>query len=355
MATVPMVPRGKWGSLVSRAQAPSPYAIDTLTFDDPTFDAKGAFAAGMTGAVMDLRGFPRQQTLAREELKKWNDAAVAAGAGFRIVRRTADFKAAKDAGQFAVVLNSQDAGILEAAGDSETKRFETLKEFHELGLRVLQLTYNDRNTIGGGYWEDTEVPLSLYGRRLVERMNELGVLIDLSHVGELTTLDAIKRSTKPVAVTHSGARALYDNQRNKRDVVIRALADRGGYFGVYNMTLWMTKAPTSSVVTIADHIDYVVKIGGIDLVGFGSDHPPHGEKESSAQWAEILTKWGNTNRALGRRIGEPPNGHGYASDLNAADRLQRLAEELRRRRYKNADVDKVLGLNFIRVMETVIG
>lgn len=341
--------------LAAASSTPSPFAFDSLTHCDPTTDFGKAFAAGMTGSIIDLEAFPRTETTALAELSKWAAAAGAPDATFRIVRQVSDFEAAKDARQYAVVLDSQDAAILESMGDSETARFETLKAFYDLGLRVLQLTYNDRNKIGGGYWEDTQVPLSLYGRRLVAEMNRLGILVDLSHCGELTALDAIKNSTRPTAVTHAGCRELFDNARNKSDNLIRALADRGGYFGVYNMTLWMTAQPTSSVATICDHIDHAVKVGGVDLVGFGSDHPPLGEPKSDAEWVSSMTEWEKLNRALGRDVGGPPNGHTYATDLNGPDRLVRIAEELRRRRYHQADIDKILGLNFIRVLKGACG
>jgi membrane dipeptidase len=338
------------------ALASSPFAIDTLTEAPPTTDLRRVFAAGMTGAVVDLVIYPRTEANASAELNKWAAAAVAPDVAFRIVRQPSDFQAAKDARQFAVVLNCQDAAILEAVGDTETDRFNTLKTFYDLGLRVLQLTYNDRNKIGGGYWEDTQVPLSLYGRRLVAEMNRLGMVIDVSHCGEMTTLDAIKTSSRPMAVTHAACRALFDNARNKSDTVLRALADRGGYFGVYNMTLWMTAQPVSSVSTICDHIDHAVKVGGVDLVGFGSDHPPLGEPKSNAEyWVNSMTQWTKANRALGRDVGLPPNGHVYAADLNGPDRLVRIADELGRRRYRSADIDKIPGLNFIRVFNGACG
>ncbi|MDB5583021.1 MAG: hypothetical protein JWR80_8197 [Bradyrhizobium sp.] len=339
------------------AATTSPFAIDTLTPGPPTVvDLGRAFAAGLTGSIIDLRNFPRTQANARAELEKWTKASEAADTPFRIVREASDFQAAKDAGKYAVILNSQDAAILETPGDTETQRFETLAAFYGLGLRVLQLTYNDRNKVGGGYWEDTHVPLSLYGRRLVAEMNRLGVLIDLSHCDEATTLDAIKTATRPPAVTHAGCLALFKNARNKSDQVIRALAERGGYFGVYNMTLWMTSNPTSSVSTICDHIDHVVKVGGVGLVGFGSDHAPLGEPKSNSEyWVESMTRWNKENLALGRDVGAPPNGHVYAADLNGPDRMLRIADELKRRAYRQADIDKIMGLNFIRVFKAACG
>jgi membrane dipeptidase len=348
----------RWATGLGRSAQPAGdgrVAFDTLTFDHPDVDGRAALRAGMSGALVDLKAFPRVKSVARAELQLWDRAAAAPGASVFIVRGPGDFDRARDAGRFAVVLDSQNAAILEEPGDTEEQRFETLREFFGLGLRALQLTYNDRNSIGGGYWEDTEVPLSLYGRHLLAEMNKLGVLIDLSHCCEMTTLDAIRHSKRPVAVTHAGCRALFDNQRNKSDAVIRALAERGGYFGVYNMTLWMTEAQTSSVETIVDHIDHAVKVGGMDLVGFGSDHPIFGESGTKSFWVTDMAGWAADNTALGRKVGGPPKGHVFATDLNGADRMQRIAGELRRRRYREGDIEKVLGRNFVRMFGAACG
>lgn len=339
------------------ASTSSPYAFDSLTNCRPTADFAKIFAAGMTGCVVDLAVVPRTEITALSELGNWADASHTPDATFQIIRRVSDFQLARDARRFAVVLNSQDAAILEWPGDSEESRFNNLRAFHDLGLRILQLTYNDRSKVGGGYWEDTQVPLSLYGRRLVAEMNRLGILVDLSHCDEETTLDGIKTATRPVVVTHAGCRALFDNARNKSDKVIRALADSGGYFGVYNMTLWMTDQTTSSVKTVCDHIDHATKVGGIDLVGFGSDHPPLGEPETDhgETWLESMTEWQKINHALGRQVGNRPIAPMFAIDLNGPDRLVRIADELHRRSYRQDDIDKILGLNFIRVFKESCG
>lgn len=330
------------------------FAIDTLVPDSSDVDFARVFAAGMTGAVVDLDGYPRTRANAGTELRNWV-RREANGAPIKIIKHATDFEQALIHRKLAIVLGSQDAAILETPGDAEQDRFDTLKTFYDLGLRVLQLTYNDRNSIGDGYWEQTDVPLSLYGRHLIAAMNELGVLIDLSHCGDTTTLEAIARSSKPVAVTHAGCRALFDNPRNKTDATIRKLAEKGGYFGIFNMTLWMTDATSASVATIVDHMEHAINVGGIDLVGFGNDHGFFGEQKPQAQWVADMTGWATQNSDLGRRVGLPPKGHVMARDLNGPDRLERIADELAKRRYSASAIDKILGLNFIRAFEAACG
>ena len=91
-------------------------------------------------------------------------------------------------------------------------------------------------------------------------------------------------------------------------------------------------------------------------MGFGSDHSPLGEPRSNAEyWVESMTRWNKANLALGRDVGVPPNGHVYAADLNGPDRMSRIADELKRRAYRQTDIDKIMGLNFIRLFKAACG
>ncbi|MDB6108180.1 MAG: renal dipeptidase [Gammaproteobacteria bacterium] len=328
--------------------------IDTLSMEAPSFDPRAALDAGLTGVVLDLMGFPRTRETAIAELTKWNAAFAAPDCPFRCILEASDFREAKQLRKFAVVLNSQDAGILGIPSYSNSPtNIEALRMFHHQGLRILQLTYTNNNGLGTGYSDVYDAGLSRLGRAVVAEMNRLGMLIDTSHCSEKTTLEAIGLSSRPIAVTHAGCYSLYADLRNKSDKVIRALANKGGYMGIYNMTLWMTTRPTSSVETIVDHIDHAVKVGGMDLVGFGSDHPVMGDGLSQAQRIEQMSYFIRTNK--GWPGGEAPRGHVTASDMDGADRLLVLAEALDRRGYSDAQIEKVLGGNFVRVFGAACG
>jgi membrane dipeptidase len=184
-------------------------------------------------------------------------------------------------------------------------------------------------------------------------MNALGMLIDLSHCGDRTTLEAIRLSTKPCAVTHAGCRALYPTLRNKTDEAIRALAEKGGYFGVFNMSNWLTDRNKSSVDDVVDHIDHVVKLGGIDLAGFGSDHPVLGD--DTPQEEKVRGLQGYVERNPGLPGAEPLHGHVTVTELDSPKRMEVLAGALARRGYKDGDIEKVLGGNFARVFGSVCG
>jgi membrane dipeptidase len=322
--------------------------LDTLSFEYSTFDPRPALEAGITGVVLDLRVELRDMPTTIAELDRWQKALAAPDSPFLCVLNGADFAQAKRLNKFAVVLNSQDASILGPPMVANgPENLEALTMFHGKGLRVLQLTYTSNNGLGTGYSDAYDAGLARLGTEVVKEMNRLGMLIDTSHSSEKTTLDAISLSSRPIAVTHAGCYSLFPDKRNKSDKVIRALAAKGGYMGIYNMTMWMTSRPSSSVETIVDHIDHAVKIGGIDLVGFGSDHEVLGDARPQPEKVKSMQEFVDRNK--GWPGGEPMNGHVTASDMDGADRLHVLADALARRRYSDTAIEKILGGNFVRV------
>jgi membrane dipeptidase len=328
--------------------------LDTLTYAKTTFDPGTLLAAGVTGGVFDLESEPRDRANAIRELDRWNIAFAAKGSLLYCVLKASDFEEAKRQGKLAIVLDSQDANVLGvptyANGD---ENIETLRLLYSKGLRVLQLTYTGNNGLGSGYSESYDGGLARLGVAVVHEMNRLGMLIDVSHSSEHTTLESIALSTRPVAVTHSGCYSLYPDKRNKSDLVIRKLAEKGGYMGVYNMTMWMTTNPTSSVETIVDHIGHVVNVGGIDLAGFGSDQEALGDHRPQAEKVQSMQEFVDRNK--GFPGGEPMHGHVTANDLDGVDRLHVIADALARRSYSSAAIEKVLGANFVRTFGAACG
>jgi membrane dipeptidase len=329
--------------------------LDTLMPAGPADDEAKALAAGLTGGVCDLHGFPRNNATAVKALAEWAAAFDDPSRRFRKILAADDFARAKAEGRFAVVLTSQNAEILDSGSISNSDdNLANLRSLHKAGLRVLLLTYTDANSLGDGYNEPSNGGLKNLGRAVIPEMNRLGVMVDVSHSGERTSLEAIALSTRPPSVSHAGCLALDPNLRNKSDAVIRALADKGGYFGVYNMTLWMTRKPTSSVEDIVDHIDHAVKVGGIDLVGFGSDHGILGEPGPPDAFLHGLGGFAARNKGL--PAGDPARfDHVFAIDINTPDRLLIIAQALARRGYRSADIEKILGANFVRTFRDACG
>lgn len=329
-------------------------AIDTLTPDGPEFDPQEAISAGLTAAVVDIPAYPRNFARAIEGMADWNDVFRGPESRFLKVLRAADFAEAKRSGRLGIVLACQDASILDSStGSVNDRNLRNLRLFHDLGMRVLQLTHNERNAIGDSFREKSDAGLSRLGEKVMAEMNALGMLVDLSHCGDRTTLEAARLSTKPVAVTHAGCRALHPSLRNKPDEVIRVLADRGGYFGIYNMSLWLTERETASVDDVIDHIGHVVKVGGIDLAGFGSDGPVL--RNDTPPEVMLQGMQGYARRNLGLPGAETIPRHVLVQELNAPGRLLVLAEGLLRRGYKEDQVEKILGGNFVRVFREAVG
>ncbi len=201
------------------------FAIDILTNDNSWFDVQQAIDAGLTAAVVDLQIYPRTFINAVQALQDWN-AAFKRNDRLVKVTKAADLLLAKPQKKFGVVLSCQDASILDASTASVNDfNLQNLQLFYDLGLRVLQLTHNERNAVGDSFREKSNAGLSRLGEKVVASMNELGMLIDLSHCGDKTTMEAIQLSKKPCAITHAGCRALYPTLRNKLDEHIRAIAE----------------------------------------------------------------------------------------------------------------------------------
>jgi membrane dipeptidase len=329
------------------------FVIDILTNDNQWFDVKQAIDAGLTAAVVDLQIYPRTFLSAVQALQDWNATFKK---NDQLVRATkaADLQFAKQQKKFGVILSCQDASILDASTASVNDyNLQNLQLFYDLGIRVLQLTHNERNAVGDSFREKSNAGLSRLGEKVVASMNELGMLIDLSHCGDNTTMEAIQLSKKPCAITHAGCRALYPTLRNKPDEHIRAIAEKGGIFGVYNMSLWLTDRDTTSIDDVLNHIDHAVKIVGVEHVAFGSDGPVL--ENTTPEADELAGHQGYAKRNLGLPGAEKIPSHIHVRELNSPQRLLRLAEALAKRGYKEDAIEKIIGGNFVRLFREVCG
>jgi membrane dipeptidase len=230
--------------------------------------------------------------------------------------------------------------------------FETdlarLDDLHALGLRVVQPTYNRRNLLGDGCLEPGNAGLSRAGIEAIERMNSLGILIDLSHCGRQTAADAIRISKKPVAFTHTGSQALSDHPRNRTDVELRAVADKGGVSGIYFMP-YLSEGRQPTAADIVRHVEHMVQVAGEDHVSIGTDgnlSPTVVDQKYKDAFAK------NTRERREAGIGAPwetEEGYLFAADLNTPRRLATLAMMLADRRHSAARIEKILGGNLLRV------
>ncbi|MEX1148023.1 MAG: membrane dipeptidase [Sphingomonadales bacterium] len=258
-----------------------------------------------------------------------------------------DIEAAKADGKVGIIYGFQNCAQL---GDN----VERVDIFANLGVRIMQLTYNVANQLGDGSMAPDNRGLSDFGREAVARMNEQRVLIDLSHSGEQTCLDAIRASSVPISITHTGCRALADLPRNKTDEELRLLADRGGLAGIYFMPfLKVEDRPTAE--DVVRHIEHAVNVCGEDNVGIGTDGPVT-QIDDMELYKDALRAEVEARRAAGiSAAGERPDTYPFILDLRGPDQFQKLAGMLHARGHKAARIEKILGGNFLRLMRDTWG
>ena len=161
--------------------------------------------------------------------------------------------------------------------------------FHGLGQRVSQLTYNSRNMIGNGATERVDGGISDFGVSIVERMNEVGMAVDVSHSGDRTTLDACEISSRPVLFTHSNSRVLSGGHpRTKTDEAIRAMGATGGVMGITGVRMFVKDREPTTIEDYIDHFDHVRDLVGVEHLGVGSDVDLHGYDDMPADEYEAL-------------------------------------------------------------------
>ena len=183
---------------------------------------------------------------------------------FMQVRVPADMQRAKSEGKMGIILSFESTDMLEG-------KLERLELFRNLGVRVMQLSYNRKSPFAAGVMEPTGGGLTPLGHDAVKKMNELGIAVDLSHANPQTTADAIAASSKPVIMSHAGCAAIHPHPRNKTDEQLRALADKGGVMGIYDLP-YLTESPRQPAVDdYMAHMEHALKIMGEDHVGVGSD------------------------------------------------------------------------------------
>ncbi|KTE13768.1 dipeptidase [Sphingopyxis sp. H115] len=359
--SAPMVGRGAYAFAAAPAKAYSRRAVDlvasSLVIDmlaplkitmSPDYvahrltDAEAAEfrASGITGFhnAYGLGG-PDAKQQALEFLAGWQGFAGRNSHVFTLVDGAADLDRAKAEKKCAVIMGIQNAEHFE--------KIEDIALFRRLGLRCAQLTYNSQNRIGSGSTERVDGGVSDYGAAVIAEMEKQKMLVDVSHCGDRTTLDAIAIAQGPIAITHSNARALVDHPRVKTDEAIKALAAKGGVMGITGVRMFVRTSDPTNVGHMADHIDHVAKLVGIDHVGIGSDADLHGYDDMPPQEYAALKGAYKGSYAFRDKI----DIDGFDHPLKTFD----LVEELIRRNYSNDNIRAVLGGNFRRLLAQVWG
>ena len=267
-------------------------------------------------------------------LAAWSGFAGRNADVFSLVGSASDLDKAKKQGKIAVIMGLQNADQFREAKD--------VKAFYEFGLRCAQLTYNSQNLIGSGSTDREDGGISDYGVEIIKAMNEVGMLIDVSHSGDRTTLDAIELSPRPIAITHSNCRALNNHPRLKTDEAIKKLAAKGGVMGITGVRMFVKDKEPTTIEDMVDHIDHVAKLVGIEHVGIGSDSDLNGYDDMPPDQLKDLRSHYKSSYAFRDKL----DTDGFDHPLKTYD----LTSTLLRRVYGERDIEGVLGGNFRRLL-----
>jgi len=305
--------------------------------------------SGITAVNITVNARPTDNESAYQttstKVAAWVAEAEARPESLSVIRSAGDIRTVKGRGGLGLILGFQDALPIE-------DDLDRIDEFYDQGLRIIQLTYNVVNKVGVGCLAPEDTGLTALGREAVARMDDLGILVDLSHCGPRTTLDGIRTSNGPVSITHSGCNAVYRHPRSKDDEALRLLAEQGGVFGVYLMPFLNPSGPPSADDVIA-HIEHALDVCGEDHVGIGSDQGIV-PLDVSGGFPEAFDAVSAQRSAAG--IAAPREDTvPYVPDLNHPRRLETIGEMMAARGHGATVIDKVLGVNFMRLFEEVWG
>jgi membrane dipeptidase len=313
--------------------------VDTLSIEN--WDEAG-FAAWKQSGYTAIQTSLSDESFQRgtKDLAAWRDRFEKNPDKLIHCTKAAHIEQAKKEGKLAVVLGFQNGTVID-------DRVENLEKLYQGGARCIQLTYNARNLLGDGCTERTNAGLSDFGIECVERMNDLGIIVDLSHCGEQTSADGIAFSKQPPAFTHTVCKAIHFHPRAKPDELIRAISNRGGMTGIMALGYMVSPRSDATVEDYFNHIDHAVKVGGVDHVGLATDFQIRGIEVSATRETWYLPRLKIFKPSYNVRW--PP----WITELDKPERFRTVAQGLARRGYKSGEIEKILGRNWLNYFREV--
>ena len=262
-----------------------------------------------------------------------------------LVRSASDIEKAKQTGKLALCLQFQNAAVVE-------QNLDLVNMYKALGINVMGMAYNVRNHFANGVTEPVDGGLSALGLELIERLNEAKVIIDVSHTGTKSGLDAVAASKSPVVLSHSNSRNYHPSPRNTPDELIKAVAKSGGLIGAVMYPPFVAAKPFPTMDDYVGNIDYLVKLIGIDHVAIASDYTYQismSEAEQKAGWKMMIDSGAWSKEAY------PYDVLAYPKGVETPKTFPNLTDALLGRGYKKEDIAKLWGGNWLRVLKAVIG
>lgn len=262
---------------------------------------------------------------------------------FLQVRRASDFDRAKREKKFAILFSFESADMFEG-------KVERIALFRGLGVRVMQLSYNKTSAFASGVLADPPAGLTEAGRKAVQAMNDAGVAIDISHANEATSKDVLALSKPPVLITHAGCKAVHDHPRNKTDEILKAVADKGGVVGIYDLPYLAASPKQPDLDDYMAHMTHALKVCGEDHVGVGSDSALNAWDMSPEDFKKMEDYRHKTGVAAPEE--DRPM---YVEGLNTPRRIEVIADALLKRGYPARVAQKVIGANFVNALTSIWG
>lgn len=312
-------------------------------FHDPQFFSEADFQIWKQSGLTIIQigntfALPNNHEVVLKYYASWNGLLAHLSQWLVRIDSLENLNAVKQSGKLGIIL-----------GQQNSDHFITLDDidyFYSLGQRLSQLTYNTRNLIGSGSLERNDDGLSDFGVSVVKKMNALGMAIDVSHCGDKTSLDACQFSSKPVLVTHSNCRTLNPgNPRCKTDEMIKALAKTGGVMGITSFRSFVKNSDPTTIEDVLDHFDHVAHLVGVEHVGVGNDSPLQPDDSMSLEERKKIQAAYSPRYGFREKF--------YIEGLNQPLRAFDLTEGLIRRKYSDAEIEKILGGNFKRALAEI--
>lgn len=326
---------------VGRASIRRMRSLDTRSIRDT--HASGTTAVNVTLGYVAGPDQPYEYTI--DDIAEWNALIRQYPQDLLKVWTAVDILKARDEGKIGVIFGFQNAA---SVGD----RLERVRTFAHLGVRIIQLTYNDRNQIGDGSAVPDNKGLTPFGYEVVAALNENKVLMDLSHSGERTCLDAARAAQAPFTISHTGCRALSNIPRNKTDRELRLVAEKGGVVGIYFMP-FLREDGQATATDVVQHIEHAINVCGEDHLGIGTDGDATAIDDMEKYRAAIRGEVRQRQSAGVSASGEANDVVPLIPDLMGPAQFQRLADLLHARGHSDMRIEKILGRNFLRLFRDV--
>lgn len=333
---------------LTRKAGDNPVAMDSVDMDDRAIAdarASGLNAVNVTLGYVAGPEEPYEETI--RTIAMWDEVLRSRPNDLLRVETASDILRARAENKVGLIYGFQNAAMM----GNDASRVAT---FSGLGVRVIQLTYNPRNQLGDGSMVAENHGLTDFGRAVVSELNKHRVMVDLSHSGQKTCLDAARVSVAPISINHTGCRALCDLPRNKTDEELKLVASKGGFVGVYFMP-YLKPDGHPHAEDVVTHIDHAVNVCGEDCVGIGTDGSVTPIDDMGLYAASLAKEVADRAKAGIGATGERADTYPFIIDLRGVEQFRKLEGLLKAKGYSEGRIEKIMGRNFLRFAKEIWG